>query len=304
MAIHHVHDMFFKNALKHKSVSKEFFNQLLPANIRQLIDLNHLTLNDSSFVDKELRATSCDLLFETKFAKKPGYLYLLAEEQYNVHKYMPLRLLRYMLDIMHQHTTIHPGEPLPIVYPITFFAGDKPYNAPMDLIELFAESDRELARQILHNPFQLVDIKLTNDADFERHAMFKAFMLSMKYRRCIDQHLGQLADSLVIIDQMGEIDYINTVVTYILDAGEAESPEDFMSSLVEALPENQRENMQSIAQHLVGRGRVEGRVEGLKEASRNIARNMLSKDINIDIIVETTDLSYDEVMELHRKMFR
>ena len=66
--------------------------------------------------------------------------------------------------------------------------------------------------------------------------------------------------------------------------------------------------MLSFSEHFTNkgldRGRVEGEQIGLNKARHDIARNMLSKDINIDIIVETTDLSYDEVVELRRKMFR
>ena len=105
MSIHHVHDHFLKSALKNSTVSREFFSKLLPDEIKRIVNLEHLRLSETSFVDEELRSSSCDLLFETKFQQQPGYLYLLVEGQSTVDHYMPLRLWRYMLDIMYQHST-------------------------------------------------------------------------------------------------------------------------------------------------------------------------------------------------------
>ena len=79
MTIHQPHDSLFKTALKNKAASIEFFDALLPQHIKQQIDLTTLELSDSSFVDEELKQTSCDLLFSTKFSGAFGYIYLLCE---------------------------------------------------------------------------------------------------------------------------------------------------------------------------------------------------------------------------------
>ena len=80
--IHQPHDKIVKTSLSNPAVSREFFDRLLPDKIRQLVDLDHLHLENTSFIDDDMKASACDLLFTTKFAGRPGYLYALVEHQH------------------------------------------------------------------------------------------------------------------------------------------------------------------------------------------------------------------------------
>ncbi|WP_199870298.1 hypothetical protein [Clostridium senegalense] len=42
-------------------------------------------------------------------------------------------------------------------------------------------------------------------------------------------------------------------------------------------------------------GKEEGREEGIEESKREIAKKLLKKGIDIDIIIETTELSLEEI---------
>ena len=308
MGIHQPHDKLVKSALSNKTVSKQFFDRLLPDKIRRLVDLDHLHLENNTFIDEEMKAAACDMLFTTKFAGRPGYLYCFIEHQHRPDPIMPIRLLEYVLKILRMHRKQHPNEPLPVVYPFVLYSGDKAYNEPMHLIELFAESDRDLAREVLYSPFNLIDVSKSKEADFEHHDMLDLLITSFKGRRNPEDYLPKLAQLLSKALQKGEIDYGAVIITYVGDGWGVSSYEEFITQLQQYLPENKRHDMLSFSEHFTNkgldRGRVEGEQIGLNKARHDIARNMLSKDINIDIIVETTDLSYDEVVELRRKMFR
>ena len=140
--------------------------------------------------------------------------------------------------------------------------------------------------------------------------MLKTLVMTMKYRRHFDPHLREIAKLLINIDQRGEIDYVNAIMTYIVDQGEAESPEEFVESLFEVLPKRQVDKMQSIAQHFIDKGRYQGVSEGREEgrtegeqigrtkASREIARKMLANQVDIHIVMNTTGLSFEEIKAL------
>ena len=167
--IHQPHDKIIKTSLSNPAVSREFFDRLLPDKIRQLVDLDYLHLENNSFIDDDMKASACDLLFTTKFAGRPGYLYALVEHQHLPDPMMPVRLWEYVSRIWRIHRKQHPNEPLPVIYPMLFYSGDKPYIEPMDLIKMFAKADQDLAREVLYNPFQLIDLTQSKPADFEQH---------------------------------------------------------------------------------------------------------------------------------------
>ncbi len=298
MSIHQPHDKLIKNVLKHKAVSREFFDALLPSHIRNIIELETLELNSTTFIDEKLRGTSCDLLFSTKFAGRPGYLYILCENQSKSDRYMPLRLWRYMLSIMKQHSKTHPNEPLPLIYPLTFFTGKKPYDQSMDFLDLFDEVDRDLARHIMYNPFQLVDLNLTNESDFSKYVMLNTLVMAMKHYQHIDQYLSEMAQLFAAIDQRGETDFACAIINYLVDRGKAGSAKEFIDELHEALPESQRGNMESISQYLVNQGIQKGRVEGeqigiqkgREEGREEVAVNMLQLGMGTDDVVKCSGL--------------
>ncbi len=93
------HDRFFRHALNDQRVAKAFFNFHLPNSIRQVVDLDSLQLRNDSFIDQELQLAITDVLFAANFAGKPGYIYLLAEHQSSPDRWMPFRLLNYMVRI-------------------------------------------------------------------------------------------------------------------------------------------------------------------------------------------------------------
>lgn len=53
------------------------------------------------------------------------YIYLLAEHQTTVDKWMPLRLVRYVLRLLERHREQYPKNDLPVVYPCIFYTGGR-----------------------------------------------------------------------------------------------------------------------------------------------------------------------------------
>lgn len=76
---------------------------------------------------------------------------------------MAFRFMGYIVQIMAQHLKENEREELPIVYPILFFNGDTLYPYSPDLFDLFGQS-KELAKNLLFQPFQLIDLTQIPDA--------------------------------------------------------------------------------------------------------------------------------------------
>ena len=299
--IHQPHDKFIKDSLSNKPVAREFFDHLLPDKIRELVDLNHLHLENTSFLDDEMKASACDLLFTTKFDGQPGYLYLLVENQIKPDPIMALRLWEYMLRAWRKHHKEHSNEPLPVIYPMLFYAGDKPYNEPMDLINMFAESDQAFARNILYNPFQLVDISQSSESDFEQYQRLDYLITAIKCYRDFEAYGSKFARLVLKMLGLDEFEYNATGLTYVGDGVKVLSPEELMLRLEQALTTDERQVMESFSEHFMKKGEERAAPKYRQEGRQEMVISMLNNGIDINLVVKSSGLSRETIEELYAK---
>ena len=137
--INNPHDLYFRSSMSDLRVAKDFFEHHLPATIIQEVNLSSLQLQNSSFIDTNLRESVVDVLYAVNFNDEPGYLYVVVEHQRKPQKLMAHRVLNYMLRIVDHHINTHNTTILPIVYPIVFYNGSKPYPYSTDLFSLYGK---------------------------------------------------------------------------------------------------------------------------------------------------------------------
>lgn len=63
MEIHQPHDKLFKVAFSHKKVAYDFISVMLDAETLEELDLDSLTLINSSHVDKNMRELRSDVVY-------------------------------------------------------------------------------------------------------------------------------------------------------------------------------------------------------------------------------------------------
>jgi predicted transposase/invertase (TIGR01784 family) len=130
-------------------VMKEFFAKNLPTNIRDVINLDSIQSQKESFINDSLKLQIADILYSAEFGDQLGYLYILIEHQSTPSELMPFRILQYMVAIMNHHLTKTGKNRLPIVYPMIFYNGWKPYNYSTNIFDLFGDK-KELARGLFY----------------------------------------------------------------------------------------------------------------------------------------------------------
>jgi len=184
-SIHQPNDKLFKLSLAKIPVAKEFFLAHLPADILKQIDLNTLEFQKETFIDEAYKSTEADVVYKVTIGNTVGYLYLLCEHQTEVDQWLAFRLLGYMTRIMALHHQQNPTDPLPVVYPIVVYAGEKPWDAPLDIFQLFGEAE-SLARSTFLKPYQLWDIHRTDDDELSQEQLSGIMAFSLKYRKTRD----------------------------------------------------------------------------------------------------------------------
>ncbi|MFU8781482.1 MAG: Rpn family recombination-promoting nuclease/putative transposase, partial [Kiritimatiellia bacterium] len=122
--INNPHDQLFKETFSHVENAAAFFQNYLPAELRDRLDFRTLKLAPGSYTDEALRGSESDLLYTVKVDDTQALLYCLFEHQSTPDAWMPLRLLRYILGIWDQYRKQNPtAKKLPPVLPLVLFQG-------------------------------------------------------------------------------------------------------------------------------------------------------------------------------------
>ncbi|CAL7960522.1 transposase [Gammaproteobacteria bacterium] len=307
------HDRFFRSMMTDPKVIREFFEQNLPANIKSVVNFATIQPQKESFVDDKLRLQITDLLYSAEFSNKAGYLCLLIEHQSSPHKLMAFRVLKYIMAIMEHHIHKTGGDKLPIVYPVIFYTGYRNYGYSTDLFDLF--SDKELAKDILWKPYQLVDLSQIPDEKLKQYLRYGVIARTMKYiyQKDFLPVLKGLIGDLKDIETQGEMNYIYTILSYIFEAGEIPDKQEFVKTIKSGLSKVNEDNIMTLAEQFRQEGLQKGKLEGLQEglqkgkveasnAVKAIAMNLFSQGLTIEQIAVATGLSVEEIRLLKNKL--
>ncbi len=320
--VNNPHDSYFRSAMSDVRVATEFFQQHLPAPIRQVVNLNTLELQKSSFIDEGLQSSMADILYAVQLNEQPGYLYTLVEHQRKPDPLMPYRILRYQLRIMDQHLKKHHKQPLPVIVPLVFYNGEQLYPYSTDLFDLFGSQER-LARQTLLQPFTLVDVTQIPDEKLKQlqWAGIMEFTQKHIFARDFMPFLRELIPLLKRLHEAGAQDYLLSTLTYLFQA-DIENPAEIATIIGNEVSRSLGEEIMSLAEKLqqsgfqkgiaegkiegkiegemigLQKGRAEGRSEGEIHAQRQIARNMLAQQADPLFVSKVTGLSLEEIQAL------
>ncbi|ABV78702.1 Transposase and inactivated derivative [Rickettsia bellii OSU 85-389] len=253
------HDEIIRSAFENPLVSKEFFEMHLPPHIQNLISFEKLKMEKDSFVDKRLKKSIVDILFSAKFGEKKGYLYLLLEHQSTPEYKMALRLFRYMFKIAEYHKKSTKSKKLPFIYPLIFYNGQKKYNAPRNLWELFENS--ELVKTTWTNDYQLINVHDIPDEKLKEKAWSGILQFFMKHihERDLLKRWEEVADLLPKFAKIDiGIEHIELILCYTLTRIKQDDIIEVEKLLKSKLNLKKRENiMKSIAHHWMQQGREE-----------------------------------------------
>ena len=284
------HDKYFRTMLSNKEVAKDFLEWHLPSFIKDRVNLDSVETKKDSFVDENFKKLETDILFSLNFNNEQGYIYTLVEAQKKPDRFMPLRLLKYLIAIMEHHIKNNEDKKLPTIYPLILYQGQALWNHTTNFFELFIEPD--LTKQILTNDLQLVDIHRIPDSEFGKHFLSGVFEACIKWgaTRDIINTLDALKPDLVKILNLNKGTLV-AILTYLGDVGNTD-----VETLIEWGKQagSIGEEVMALKHKLEERGEVRGFEKGVKKT----ALKMIKKNVDDKIIKECTDLSDDELRNL------
>lgn len=277
------HDAIFKAFLSRPETARDFIEIHLPPSLVKLCNLDTLHLESSSFVEENLRQYYNDVLYSVETTKGCGYIYVLIEHQRSPDENMAFRMLRYAIATMQRH--LEAGHDyLPLVIPILFYQGKRsPYPWSTNWLDGFPDPD--IARDLYFHAFPLVDITLIPDDEIMQHRSMAAFTLVQKHIRQRDMTtlLDKLSRLMILGQMSGQ--QIRMLINYMALVGEAQDVRTLVHGLAQRVPQ-QGEELMTLAEEL------------RRDALLNVAKAMLQRGFDLQLIMEMTGLSQEDLYQL------
>lgn len=308
------HDRLFKSIMSNPKAIREFFEQNLPTNIRQIVNFDTISPQKETFIDNNLRLQLVDLLYSAEFNGKKGYLYLLVEHQATCDKLMPFRIIKYMVAIMDGHLKKTKKNILPIIYPLVIYSGWRNYNCSTDIFDLFG-SNKELAKDILWHPFRLIDLSKIPDETLQNSIWYgvAAYLMKHIFEKDATIFFINIVELLKPIDKAGDIDYIYKIISYITEVTKIDR-EVFVETVKTGLTTSTGEKVMTLAEQFRQEGRQEGELRGIEKgkqeglhkglyegeqkALKTVAMNLFGQGMTIKQVALVTGLSVSELNKL------
>lgn len=291
-------DGLFKSTMETDVATYEFLDKYLPADLREELDISNAKTEKESYIEEDLKRRFSDVVYSVPYKNKTSkkaekvLVYTLIEHQSSPDKYIALRLWRYMLLLCERHQK--QNDKLPIVIPYVFYNGEKKYNAPRNLWDLF--ENPTLAEDVMSSDYQLIDLQSMTDAEIQQNQHLGMLQFFMKHIHESDmiklweKFFDRFKDLILYDKEKGYI-YIKKLIWYTDGKLGEENQEALRKVILDNLPKNEGEEiMSTIAKNYIDQGRAEGKVE--------IAKMMLKNNLSIADIKKYTSLSEEELKSL------
>ena len=297
--INHIHDKTFRKILDDKKEFTIFINKIF--NLEEKLEEKDIEKYNRKFVSVDFTNQESDVIYKLKNKE----IFILVEHQTKIDKKMPIRILKYELEIIRSRMDENNRLEFPIIIPIVLYTGKQRWNAKIN----YPSYNSELARYrgLKKVEYNLVDINdyTIEDLYKENSILTKIMILekSNKYIEIInnvDKIVNKVYDSKLYTQTQKEmlLNILNNTMINIvgnkkmkeykikLEGGEN------MLALYEMI-ENERNEIYSTG---IKEGKVKGKIEGIKA----IAKKMLRMKFDKDTIIKATGIKEDELENLKK----
>ena len=297
--INHIHDKTFRKILDDKKEFTIFINKIF--NLEEKLEEKDIEKYNRKFVSVDYTNQESDVIYKLKNKE----IFILVEHQTKIDKKMPIRILKYELEIIRSRMDENNRLEFPIIIPIVLYTGKQRWNAKIN----YPSYNSELARYrgLKKVEYNLVDINdyTIEDLYKENSILTKIMILekSNKYIEIInnvDKIVNKEYDSKLYTQTQKEmlLNILNNTMINIvgnkkmkeykikLEGGEN------MLALYEMI-ENERNEIYSTG---IKEGKVKGKIEGIKA----IAKKMLRMKFDKDTIMKATGIKEEELEKMKK----
>jgi predicted transposase/invertase (TIGR01784 family) len=258
MSVQNPHDRFFRESFSRPDIVRNYLEEYLPANVRTLLELDTLALQEGSFIDEAMQEHQTDLLYQVQLNNgTTTALYFLFEHKSYPDPLVGLQLLRYMVRFWERQ--VKENEELMPILPLVIYHGEKAWHTPADFLSLL-EVPEELRPFLPQFRYHISDFSYLSDETIRGEIWLRVSLSVL--RSIFNPRLRHELEPLITLifelqDQRTGLEYIRTILYYLSRATERVSREDLQTALLRQGAEGERA-MTTIAQEFIQQGIEQG----------------------------------------------
>ncbi len=273
--ITHSHDKFFKTLFSKKEAVAEVIEKILPSNISEPLDLDTLILDNTEYVDEELKNTCSDVVYNCQYKQANNEtievkISLLFEHKSYQEKYPHLQILRYFLNIWEMQ--VKQNQPITPIIPIIFYHGKSKWKQD-SFDSMFAEPiDPNIQQFVPDFKYGLIDTNLYDNQYFKQlsNADIQIGILLMKHIFKREKILAEITNIFentpqLLISEDGRKSF-ETMVIYLCNNTPANIEQ--VREKMRTISREAEQNFVSTYEQLILKGRQEGLQEGLQKGKQ------------------------------------
>lgn len=314
--INNKHDKTFIKILDNKKEFIKFLNKILK--LKNEINEKNIEKYNSSFVSENFKNQEADIIYKIKGEE----IFILIEHQTKIDYKMPLRILKYEMEIIRSRIIKNINNKIvyPVIIPIVLYTGEKRWDASIN----FEVKNSELAkyRGIKEVRYNLVDINEYSKEELLKEKNILSKIMVIEKSKTIEElknNVEKIVQEVCISNNEYDneqkkllINILEYTLNNIIDKNKIEEykikleGEKNMLAVFDMVEREKRnsyingvkEGIEKGTKDGIIEGKKEGKKEGLKEGIKMIAKKMIKMNIDRDIIIKTTGLNEKEINEL------
>ncbi len=308
------HDRFFKAMMSNKAFAIDFCKEMLPEQIRSVIDLESLSFPKTSFINKELREFFSDVIL--RFRRKTSsdqhlHVTLIIEHKEKPYSMVYIQLLRYLAE---GYTAfLKQDKPLEPILPVLLYQGRKKWNV-RPISELIDQLPDGLKKYIPQFEILFLDVARMDDKMIENitNVFVRSALYIQKYRTSLPDKIDQIIHIFKKMEILSDRNLMAHIFVYF--AHNVQFSIQTIDKIMTSLPTTTQKEFKSIYDHFtelgmekglqkgLQKGREEGKVEGIQEGMNQtkIATILRGYDsgLSIELIAELVDMKVEEVKRI------
>jgi predicted transposase YdaD len=288
------HDSLFKATFSQIEHAAGLLRLVLPPELVRHIDFTTLTVRPGSFVDEALKERFSDILFSAMVGERPAFFYFLTEHQSTVDELMGFRFLRYKVRIWEGWLKENPtSKRIPPIIPVLLHHSAAGWTAAVSfeaLLDVDAEMLATIAPYVPRFQFLLDDFSAASDEALRGRAMTalgRLVLWCLRTSRTPKEFVLRIGGWRELISEVRRAPNgraaLEIIFRYIFMVNEHVAPEKLIRLLGQAVGEEGKSEMASVADQLreegERKGLARGQLEGLARGQLDGQRKLLLKQL-------------------------
>jgi len=294
------YDKGMKEFFSHPGVIKQLMETFVKFDFVKDIDFSTIEFLRTTFIRKDYQKRESDLIVSLKYHNEEIFLYLLIEFQSSVDKWMPLRMLSYVIDFYeYLIKKERKRSNLPVILPVMIYNGEKKWSAETTIRKLIGCDHSELEKFLPgfeYMPFIInqIDNKILIATGNTLSAMFLTEKISG------DENYEKMIEIIIkIISSEKNTEIREAFINWFMRSVDYRNFKPVHTG--KFVCEEEITMLRTFVKNIEKQGVKQGVKQGEYQKALQTAKNLVNLNVSLEIITKSTGLSEEVIKKIAGK---